>query len=151
VRTRQRSIPFGIWSGHDIVVRLRFDVMPATVLELVKRKGDDMKWYLDVLKNYAEFDGRAGREEYWYFTLINVIISISLIVTNTWAWIIYSLLVIIPTLSVTVRRLHDTDRNGWWILLALIPVLGIVILYLMALDSKPGQNQYGFNPKDVIA
>jgi uncharacterized membrane protein YhaH (DUF805 family) len=107
-----------------------------------------MNWYLDVLKNYAAFDGRAGREEYWNFTLLNAIIIAALFASFNDFWIVYMLAVLIPSIAVTVRRLHDIDRNGWWVLAAIaLPVL----LFLMLQDSKPGQNEYGFNPKDVIA
>ncbi len=110
-----------------------------------------MNWYLDVLKSYAEFDGRAGREEFWYFTLLNIVINIALMVTNTWLWSIYMVAVLIPSLAVSVRRLHDIDHSGWWLLVAIVPVFGIALLFLMMQDSKPGENQYGYNPKDVIA
>lgn len=107
-----------------------------------------MNWYLDVLKNYAAFDGRAGREEYWHFTLLNLIIIAALLAGFTDLCIVYALAVLIPSVAVTVRRLHDIDRNGWWILSVIVfPVL----LVLMMQDGRPGQNQYGFNPKDVIA
>src|SRR5690606_13737347 len=65
---------------------------------------------------------------------------------------IYALAVLIPSLAVSVRRLHDTDRSGWWLLIALVPLIGaIVLLVFLVLDSNSGQNQYGANPKDVIA
>jgi uncharacterized membrane protein YhaH (DUF805 family) len=110
-----------------------------------------MNWYLAVLKNYAAFDGRAGREEYWHFTLINVIISIALYVTLNEMWAVYTLAVLVPSIAVSVRRLHDIDRSGWWFLIAVIPLFAIVLMFMMLLDGKPGANQYGFNPKDVIA
>lgn len=65
---------------------------------------------------------------------------------------LYSLAVLIPTIAVSVRRLHDTDRTGWWLLIALVPVIGaIAVLVFMVLDSTPGQNQYGANPKEAAA
>ncbi len=119
-----------------------------------------MSWYLEVLKKYAVFSGRARRKEYWYFFLFNVLITIVLLVIdgmtgtlNAEAGIgllggIYALAVLIPALAVSVRRLHDTDRSGWWLLIMLIPLIGvIVILVFMVQDSKPGENQYGSNPK----
>lgn len=119
-----------------------------------------MNWYLEVLKKYAVFDGRARRKEYWYFFLINTVISIFLAFIDSFTGTIseeaglgllsgiYALAVLIPGLSVTVRRLHDTDRSGWWILIGLIPVIGgIALLVFMVLDSTPGDNQYGPNPK----
>lgn len=119
-----------------------------------------MNWYLEVLKKYAEFNGRARRKEYWMFFLISTVISIILAVIDSFTGTIseeaglgllsgiYALAVLIPGLAVTVRRLHDTDRSGWWILIGLIPIIGgIALLIFMVLDSTPGGNQYGPNPK----
>lgn len=110
-----------------------------------------MAWYLDVLKNYAVFDGRAGREEFWQFTLINIFVTIILYATMNDLWAVYTVAVLIPSIAVSVRRLHDIDRSGWWFLIAIVPVIDIVLLFMMLLEGKPGANQYGFNPKDVIA
>ena len=119
-----------------------------------------MSWYLEVLKNYAVFDGRARRKEYWMFALINVVITFVLILIDSLIGTfspqagigllsgLYALAVLIPSIAVTVRRLHDTGRSGWWILITLIPIIGgIVLLIFMLLDSQPGANQYGPNPK----
>jgi uncharacterized membrane protein YhaH (DUF805 family) len=113
-----------------------------------------MHWYLEVLKKYAVFSGRARRTEYWMFTLFNVIIAILIGVVEGIVGspgvlgTIYSLAVLIPALAVSVRRLHDTDRTGWWLLIGLIPLLGaIVLLIFFVLDSQEGENQYGPNPK----
>ena len=110
-----------------------------------------MNWYLKVLKQYADFKGRARRQEYWMFFLFNMIISISFtvlaIVTgiSTLASLgsIYSLAVLIPGIAVAVRRVHDTGKSGWFIL---IPLYN---LYLMFIDSTPGPNEYGENPKGI--
>ena len=123
-----------------------------------------MSWYLEVLKKYAVFSGRARRKEYWMFILFNIIITVVLALidylTGTFSpragvgllGGLYALAVLIPSLAVTVRRLHDTDRTGWWILIGLIPVIGgIVLLIFMLLDSQSGANQYGPNPKAAIA
>ena len=112
-----------------------------------------MNWYLDVLKKYAVFEGRARRTEYWMFLLFNVIVSIVLGAVDFATGIgvlgiIYTLAVFIPGLAVAVRRLHDTDRSGWWMLILLVPLIGfIVFLVFMCLDSTQGNNQYGPNPK----
>jgi uncharacterized membrane protein YhaH (DUF805 family) len=113
-----------------------------------------MNWYLEVLKKYAVFSGRARRKEYWLFFLINFIIAIVLGIIEGMVGspgivgIIYSLAVLLPGIGVTVRRLHDTGRTGWWILIAFIPLIGaIVLLVFMVLDSQPGDNEYGPNPK----
>lgn len=119
-----------------------------------------MNWYLEVLKKYAIFSGRARRKEYWMFTLFNVIFSFALGFTDAalgladersgWGPIrgLYTLAVLIPSLAVSVRRLHDTDRSGWWLFIGLVPCVGsIVLLIFMVEDSTPGGNQYGANPK----
>ncbi len=123
-----------------------------------------MNWYLEVLKKYAVFSGRARRKEFWFFVLFNIIISIVLAVIDgvTGSFSpeagmgllggIYTLAVLIPGIAVSVRRLHDTERSGWWLLIALVPLIGaIVLLVFMVQDSKPGQNQYGANPKEATA
>lgn len=123
-----------------------------------------MNWYLDVIKNkYATFTGRARRMEYWYFALFNVIVSVCLAVVDSVLGMqmmagvgllqgLYGLAVLLPALAVSVRRLHDTGRSGWWLLIALLPIIGgIVILIFMVLDSNPGANRYGPNPKGATA
>lgn len=119
-----------------------------------------MNWYLAALKKYAVFSGRARRMEYWMFFLFNIIISIVLGVVDTVAdttvdpgigiiGAVYSLAVLIPGIAVSVRRLHDTDRGGLWLLVAFIPCVGVfILLYFMAQAGKPGSNQYGPNPKE---
>ena len=117
-----------------------------------------MSWYLEVLKKYAVFDGRARRKEYWMFLLFNLIITFVLYFIERLAsgpgvlGGLYDLAVLLPTIAVGVRRLHDTNRNGWWLLIGLIPVIGtIVLIVFMVQDSQPGENQYGTNPKAVMA
>lgn len=112
-----------------------------------------MNWYVDVLKKYAVFSGRARRQEFWMFALFNAIISIVLFIVGRVIGfpalgLVYSLAVFLPGLGVTVRRLHDTGRSGWAFLIALIPLAGpIILLVWLASESKPEQNQYGTNPK----
>jgi uncharacterized membrane protein YhaH (DUF805 family) len=115
-----------------------------------------MNYYMDVLKKYAVFNGRAGRAEYWYFVLFNFIVTI---VINIVGYLLlrgngnvlgalYGLAVFIPSLAVFVRRLHDTDRSGWWILIGLIPIIGTIwLIVLLILEGTPGDNRYGPNPK----
>ncbi|MFA5048097.1 MAG: DUF805 domain-containing protein [Patescibacteria group bacterium] len=123
-----------------------------------------MKYYLAVLKKYATFSGRAQRAEYWYFTLFNIIfLIIAAILDNLLGltikgvgygviYIIYTLAVLIPSIALTVRRLHDTSRSGWMILICLIPIVGGIWLFVLTvLDSTPGDNKYGPNPKGVGA
>ena len=118
-----------------------------------------MHWYIDVLKKYTVFEGRARRKEYWIFALISalILIFLSLIdeMTGWKVWddegvlsLVYSIAVFVPTLAVVVRRLHDTDRSGWWILIALIPLIGaIVLLVFLILKGNEGDNRFGPDPK----
>ena len=105
-----------------------------------------------VLSQYAGFTGRARRSEYWFWYLATVIAYVvALIIDNilgiSLVTIIVALAVIVPTIAVGVRRLHDTDKSGWFILIGLIPVIGaIVLIVFFVMDSGP-DNQYGPNPK----
>lgn len=115
-----------------------------------------MNWYLDVVKKYAEFSGRARRKEYWMFFLFNSIISLVLALIDfalsTYPIItsIYVLALFLPNLGLVVRRLHDTDRSGWWILIGLVPIVGgIVMLVFSVLEGQPHDNKYGPNPKAI--
>ena len=114
-----------------------------------------MNWYLEVLKKYAVFSGRARRKEYWMFFLFNIIIAFAIgFVTgfigaafgigtalSNATNLIYNLAIFIPSIAVAIRRMHDIGRSGWWIL---FPVVNLVFL---CLDSQPGENEYGPNPK----
>ena len=115
-----------------------------------------MNWYFEVLRKYAVFSGRARRKEYWMFALFNCIIAFVIGFIEGFGGspgivgMLYSLAVLIPSIAVSVRRLHDTDRSGWWCLIALVPLIGtIVLLVFVVQDSKPGENQYGPNPKTI--
>ncbi|MFT5724917.1 MAG: uncharacterized membrane protein YhaH (DUF805 family) [Bacteroidia bacterium] len=123
-----------------------------------------MEWYLKVWRNYANFNGRARRKEYWMFTLLHyfVILCIYAIIFTTidsdtsslvpvgfGLVAVYWLSALIPTLAVIVRRLHDIDKSGWMILVYFIPFVGPIWLLVMLLtDGTPGPNQYGGNPKE---
>lgn len=120
-----------------------------------------MNWYLKVLQNYVGFEGRARRKEYWFFILFNVIFLLILATIDQALGLLdpevgigplsglYSLAVLIPSIAVGVRRLHDTERSGWWLLIALVPLVGgIILLIFMVLDSTPGSNRFGANPKE---
>ena len=108
-----------------------------------------MNWYLKVFKQYADFKGRARRKEYWMFSLINMIIifivafiSGALNLPSLMGLIgIYYLVMLVPAIAVTVRRMHDVGKSGWYML---IPFYN---LYLSIIDSQPGNNEYGPNPK----
>lgn len=118
-----------------------------------------MNWYLEVLKKYAVFSGRARRKEYWYYFLFNFLFMTAfLMLDNTLGLLdketgvgvissIYALAVLLPGLAVAVRRLHDSGRRGWWVLIAVIPLIGaIVLIFLLIQESTPGDNAYGPNP-----
>ena len=123
-----------------------------------------MNWYLEVLKKYAVFSGRARRKEYWFFVLFNIIIALALTFIDFSTGLydvefeigllssLYSLAVLVPSIAVTIRRLHDTGRTGWWFLIAFVPIIGaIVLLVFMVFDSTLGDNQYGPNPQDATS
>lgn len=152
-----------------------------------------MKWYIQVLNSYANFSGRSRRKEYWMFFLFNILISIVLSIldkvlgldnivsiggtafrNNGIIGSLYSLLIFVPSLSVGVRRLHDTNRSGWYLMLPFAPlllmlvtsflpvlgvivglmgflamiVLGVLLIVFLATDGDAGENDYGPNPKD---
>lgn len=125
-----------------------------------------MNWYLMALKKYSVFEGRASRKEYWYFTLVNSLIIIfiqfseemlrdpspnptTFLAAEIFMLIsyVYILAMVLPLIAVGMRRLHDIDRSGWWLLLNLVPGGALVLIVFACLDSKPGTNEYGPNPK----
>lgn len=122
-----------------------------------------MNWYLKVVRdNYANFEGRARRQEYWMFTLINVLIFFvlafvsGLLADSGDASVIpiiiigvYFLAILVPSIAVTVRRLHDTGKSGWYYLLSFIPYIGgIIMLVFTVQNGDVGLNQYGPDPKN---
>jgi len=123
-----------------------------------------MKWFLEVLtKKYATFEGRARRKEYWYYVLFYFLAIVALAIVDGVTGTLdeeagigllsglFVLATFIPTIAVLVRRLHDTDRSGWWVLINVIPVIGSLVLLVFAvLDSQPGTNRFGPNPKGVM-
>lgn len=118
-----------------------------------------------VLTQYVGFRGRARRSEYWWFALFSALLGIAAMVldnllgtdfegpgTNGLIGLVVNLVLLLPGLAVAVRRLHDTDRSGWWLLIALIPLIGaIILLVFLVQDSKPGDNRFGPNPKHHAA
>ena len=122
-----------------------------------------MNWYLTTLKKYAVFSGRSRRKEYWMFCLFSVIFTIATMVLD---WVLgstvgigygliyglYSLGVLIPSIAVSVRRLHDVGKSGWFLLISLIPIIGAIwLIILVCSDSEAGESKYGPNPKLVPA
>lgn len=126
-----------------------------------------MEWYLQVLRKYAVFTGRARRKEFWVFHLVNgaiclvlgglLALSANAITSEPVTAIrlvagligLYMLAIFIPSLAVSVRRLHDINFSGWWLLIALVPLGGVALLIFYLLDSNPGANRYGPNPMGV--
>ena len=125
-----------------------------------------MNWYLKVVKdNYVNFSGRARRTEYWMFTLFNVVFGIGLgfldVASGTYyvnpatgqgaglIGTIYSFAVLLPSLAVAVRRLHDVGKSGWYLLLVLTIIGAIPVLIWQVSDSASGENDYGPNPKEI--
>lgn len=113
-------------------------------------------WYVNCIKgHYADFEGRARRTEYWMFVLVNVIIAIVIALIGRIIHLpvistLYSLAVLVPGIAVGARRLHDTDRTAWWLLISLVPLIGwIWIIILLAIPGDQGPNQYGPDPKAI--
>lgn len=127
-----------------------------------------MSYYLKVLKNYVNFKGRARRKEYWMFVLFNMIAAIiAMILDNVfhtgftmdvqgmevplgygWIYCIYALAIILPSLAVFVRRMHDIGKSGWWFFITLIPLVGAIwMLVLLCKAGDVGDNNYGSDPK----
>ncbi len=121
-----------------------------------------MNHYLSALKKYAVFTGRSSRSEYWFFQLFSFIIILALSFLDVAIGTYYSdygllsglflLAILIPSIAVSVRRLHDINKSGWMILINLIPFIGWIWNFiLMVTDSTPGENKYGPNPKGMSA
>lgn len=119
-----------------------------------------MEWYLKVINSYSDFSGRSRRKEYWMFFLINSIFSIigfylDNILGTAWTigygpiYVGYGLAVLIPSLAVAIRRLHDVGKSGWYYLLVLLPIIGpIWLIVLFATEGEQGDNRFGSNPKN---
>ncbi|ENV33292.1 DUF805 domain-containing protein [Acinetobacter gerneri] len=111
-------------------------------------------WFIKCIKNYANFNGRARRKEYWFFRLSMLIISISasfidaILETEILFIGLFILATFIPDLAVSVRRLHDINKSGWWYLITLIPIFGIILLIIwLAKEGDQHNNMYGESPK----
>lgn len=119
-----------------------------------------MEWYFKVLRQYADFNGRARRTEFWMFALFNMLFSFVASFVDrrmgigmgyfTLITSLYSLFVLIPSIAVGIRRLHDIGKSGWMLLVGFIPVLGAIwLIILFATEGTPGENEFGINPKEV--
>jgi len=117
-----------------------------------------MNWYIAVFKKAFEFKGRSCRAEYWYFFLFNIIAGIVLAIVDSIIGTghigqsgllssIYTLIALIPGIAVSIRRMHDTDRSGWWVLLPLIPLIGFIVFLIFAAQrGTAGNNRFGPSP-----
>lgn len=104
---------------------------------------------VSVFRNYANFNGRAARSEYWWFALFSFLVSAVLSVIDGSGMLpaVWSLVVLLPTLAVGARRLHDIDRSGWWLLIMLIPLIGLVVLiWFFVTRGNDGPNRFGADP-----
>ncbi|MDF0534054.1 DUF805 domain-containing protein [Shewanella yunxiaonensis] len=116
-----------------------------------------MDYFLEPIRRYADFTDRTRRRDFWMYVLIYNVISLiisAIEISNDSKWLggLYGLVLLLPSLAVTARRLHDTGRSGWWQLMWFIPVVGwIVLLVFLCQDSEPGDNEYGRNPKADFA
>ena len=119
-----------------------------------------MNYFIYCLKNYFNFSGRATRSEFWYFMLFlflfGIVIKLIEVIMGMGIYdsgilsLIYDLALLIPTLAVSTRRLHDTNRSGWWNLIMLVPIIGIIVLIVFYCQDSKEDNKYGVNPKKTI-
>ncbi|HHG3603236.1 TPA: DUF805 domain-containing protein [Vibrio parahaemolyticus] len=115
-----------------------------------------MDYFIGALKKYADFTGRARRKEYWMFALFYMLFYIGLVIIDLMIGtelfsIIYSLALLIPSISIATRRLHDTGRSGWWQLIALIPLIGAIVLIVFLVQDSHDANEYGASPKAEVS
>ncbi|MDR0394302.1 MAG: DUF805 domain-containing protein [Tannerella sp.] len=127
-----------------------------------------MNWYLQVIKKYATFSGRARRKEFWMFVLFNsIFVVVAMILDRVlgtgfdmsgqsmeygWIYTLYCLCIFIPGLAVCIRRLHDVGKSGWFYLICLIPLIGAIwLLVLFCTEGQSGDNEYGADPKQEVA
>ena len=113
-----------------------------------------MNYYIEAFKRFADFSGRSRRSAYWYYMLFNVLalivaVGIDSLIGYPIVYGLYALVSLVPGLAVAVRRLHDTGRSGWWLLISLVPLVGLILIYFLVLDSQPGENKWGPNPKGI--
>lgn len=107
-------------------------------------------------RKYVDFSGRARRSEYWYFTLFYVIISVILGVVESAIetqilGLIVGLVFFLPNLAVSVRRMHDIDRSGWWVLIGIVPLIGWIVFIIFCCTDSKDPNRFGENPKGMAA
>ena len=122
-----------------------------------------MEWFVEAMRKYAVFKGRARRKEYWWFLLVYILVSVVLTVLDGIIGQydaqsgmgllsgLFALGTFLPALAVAVRRLHDTDRSGWWVLITLVPLVGLLVfVFFMARSGTAGDNRFGTDPKAAV-
>jgi uncharacterized membrane protein YhaH (DUF805 family) len=98
-------------------------------------------------QKYADFNGRASRSEYWWYVLAYAIAYVIVAIVGSFLPLLLALALIVPSIAVSIRRLHDVDKSGWWLLISLVPIVGfIVLLYFTVQRGTVGPNQYGEDP-----
>ena len=111
-----------------------------------------MDYFIGALKKYADFTGRSRRQEYWMFVLIYMIINIVLAVLGMDIISgIVGLALLVPSISIGARRLHDTGRSGWWQLIYFVPLIGLIIMIIFLAQDSHDANEYGDNPKSNVS
>ena len=113
-----------------------------------------MNYFIKALKQYADFNGRARRKEYWMFYLFYIIFYLVLsfvdgILGTFVLSLLFSLGLFIPSIAIATRRLHDTGRSGWWQLIAIVPIIGVIVLIVFFVQESHADNSYGPNPKAI--
>ncbi len=111
-----------------------------------------MDYFIGALKKYADFNGRARRKEYWMFVLIYMVINVILAVLGMdIISMIVGLALLIPSISIGTRRLHDTGRSGWWQLIYFVPLIGLIVMIVFLVQDSHDDNDYGVNPKSTVS
>lgn len=115
-----------------------------------------MEYFIGGIKKYADFTDRARRKEFWMYTLVYFVLSVLVNIVDysldsMMFGTLFSLGLFLPTLAIGARRLHDTGRSGWWQLIGLIPIIGVIVLIVFYCQDSEADNQYGVNPKMVDA
>jgi uncharacterized membrane protein YhaH (DUF805 family) len=122
-----------------------------------------MDWFVECMKRYAVFAGRASRREYWHFSLVYLLISVILSIFDAMIGKfslaagmgllsgLFTLAAALPALGVSIRRLHDTGRSGWWLLITAVPLIGIIVLIVfLSMRGEAGDNRFGPVPPQAV-
>jgi uncharacterized membrane protein YhaH (DUF805 family) len=109
-----------------------------------------MHWFTEPIKNrYADFSGRTGRQAYWMFALVSLLLQIAvytvdIVIGTSFLGLVFFVLIAVPSFAIAARRLHDIGKSGWWQLISFVPLVGIIVLIvLLSSKSKSGDNEYG--------